>query len=87
MRQPEPEVVGNSRFFGVFEVDPEKYARDLTRLSQEVLHPLAAVPGARLHVAIEVSAEASDGFPDDKVRVVLENARTLKFTQFGFEDQ
>ena len=30
-------------------------------------------------------AHKDDGFPDDKVRVVLENARTLKFRQFGFE--
>ena len=27
-----------------------------------------------------------DGFPDDKARIVSENARTLKFDQYGFED-
>jgi hypothetical protein len=32
-----------------------------------------------------VHARKDEGFPDDKVRVVLENARTLKFQQFGFE--
>jgi hypothetical protein len=34
---------------------------------------------------VEIRATKSDGFPDDKVRVVNENARTLKFDQFGFE--
>lgn len=28
-----------------------------------------------------------NGFPDDKARIVSENARTLKFDQSGFEDQ
>jgi predicted AAA+ superfamily ATPase len=77
----------NTRFFGVYVVDPEMYARDLNKVTAEVLHQLSAVPDAKLKVTIEVEAEAPEGFPDDKVRVVLENARTLKFTQFGFEDQ
>jgi predicted AAA+ superfamily ATPase len=75
----------NTRFFGVYQVDPERYGRDLTRLSQEILQQLAAVDGARLEVTVEVHARKDDGFPHDKVRVVLENARTLKFQQFGFE--
>ena len=75
----------NTRFFGVYQVDPERYGRDLTRLSQEILQQLATVDGARLEVTIEVHAHKDDGFPDDKVRIVLENARTLRFRQFGFE--
>jgi len=81
-----PEKAHNTRYFGVFRVDPERYARDLTRVSQEVLQQLAAVDGAQLDVTIEVHAKTPDGFPDDKVRVVLENARTLKFEQSSFED-
>ncbi|MFJ6269237.1 DUF499 domain-containing protein [Pseudarthrobacter oxydans] len=76
----------NTRFFGVYEVDPERYGRDLTRVSQEILHQLAAAEGASLRVTVEIHAVASEGFSDDKVRVVLENARTLKFTQSSFED-
>jgi predicted AAA+ superfamily ATPase len=75
----------NTRFFGVYQVDPQRYGRDLARLSQEILQQLAAVHGAQLEVTVEVHAHKHDGFPDDKVRVVLENARTLKFRQFGFE--
>jgi predicted AAA+ superfamily ATPase len=75
----------NTRFFGVCKVDPDRYGRDLTRLSQEILQQLAAVDGAELEVTVEVHARKEDGFPDDKVRIVMENARTLKFQQFGFE--
>ena len=56
-------------------------------MSQEVLQQLAAVDGSQLEVTIEVHAHAPQGFPDDKVRVVLENARTLKFEQSSFEDK
>ena len=85
--KPGPAKPHNTRFFGVYRVDPERYARDLTRVSQEVLQQLAAVDGSRLEVTIEVHARAPQGFPDDKVRVVLENARTLKFEQSSFEDE
>ncbi|PWU52349.1 AAA family ATPase [Micromonospora sp. S4605] len=83
--QPLPPAPDNVRFFGVMELNPERYGRDLNRIAQEVLQHLAAVEGARLQVRVEITAEKSDGFPDDKVRIVTENAKTLKFEQFGFE--
>jgi predicted AAA+ superfamily ATPase len=86
-REAQKPVPGNTRFFGVFSLDPERYARDLTRVSQEVLQQLAAVDGASLEVTLEIQATAPEGFPSDKVRVVLENARTLKFAQYSFDDQ
>jgi predicted AAA+ superfamily ATPase len=77
----------NTRFFGVYRIDPERYGRDLTKLSQEILQPLAAVDGVELEITVELHARRADGFPDDKVRVVLENARTLRFEQSSFEDE
>ncbi|MCF6508334.1 DUF499 domain-containing protein [Blastococcus sp. MG754426] len=74
----------NTRFFGVANVDPERYGRDFTRIAQEVLQHLTG-PGVNLEVTVEISATKADGFPSDKVRVVTENARTLKFDQYGFE--
>ena len=85
--EPPAAPPANTRFFGVYVLDPEMYARDLNKVSAEILHQLSAVPGARMKVTLEIEAVAEDGFPDDKVRVVRENARTLKFTQFGFEDR
>ena len=78
--------IRNTRFFGVYQVDPERYARDLTRVSQEILQQLAAVDGASLQVTVEVHAHTPEGFPEHKVRIVLENARTLNFSQSAFED-
>jgi hypothetical protein len=81
--QPGPE---NVRFFGAMQLNPERYGRDLTRVAQEVLQHLAAVNGAQLEVRVEISAVKADGFPPDTVRIVTENARTLKFEPFGFEN-
>jgi hypothetical protein len=81
---PAPE---NVRFFGSVRLNPERYGRDFTRVAQEVVQHLAAVEGVQLDVKVEVSAVKPDGFPADKVRIVTENARTLKFDQFGFEDE
>ena len=39
-----------------------------------------------LEITVEIAASKKDGFPDDKTRIVSENARTLKIDQFGFED-
>ena len=35
---------------------------------------------------LRAKAVKKDGYPDDKARIVSENARTLKFDQSGFED-
>lgn len=78
---------GDVRFFAVARVNPERYGRDFTRIAQEVLQHLTAVDGTKLDVTVEITATNDSGFPPDKVRVISENARTLKFEQFGFEDR
>ncbi len=39
-----------------------------------------------LEITVEISARKADGFPEDKIRIVTENACTLKFEQYGFEN-
>jgi hypothetical protein len=83
---PAPTAPVNRRYFGVYSVDPERYGRDLTRLSQEILQPLTSVDGAQVRINVEIHAERPEGFPEDKIRVIQENARTLRFDQSEFED-
>jgi predicted AAA+ superfamily ATPase len=85
--EPQPTGPKNTRFFGVARVSPDRYARDLTRVAQEVIQQLAAPEGVDLEIRVEISARKRDGYPDDKVRNVTENARTLKFETYGFEDR
>lgn len=82
---PAPPAPQNVRFFGVSTVNPERYAREFNRIGQEILPHLTG-EGVDLTITVEIRATHRDGFPEDKVRVVNENARTLKFDQFGFEN-
>jgi hypothetical protein len=81
-----PPTPSNTRFFGTVRLDPERFGRDINRLYQEVIQHLAAPDGADLEITVEITASKKDGFPDDKTRIVSQNARTLKFDQYGFED-
>jgi len=38
-------------------------------------------------VTLEIQAEMPEGAPDNVVRIVTENARTLKFNAQGFEKE
>jgi hypothetical protein len=40
-----------------------------------------------MKVTLEIEAEVSSGVPEDVVRTVTENSRTLKFTNHGFEQE
>ncbi|WP_328769404.1 Swt1 family HEPN domain-containing protein [Streptomyces sp. NBC_00286] len=84
---PEEELTRNVRFFGSYPVDAERSGRDFAKFVEEILPHLRSVPGAEVRIRLEIEAYSKDGYPDDKVRVVTENARTLKFEQYGFEDE
>ncbi len=43
--------------------------------------------GAEVEVTIEIHARVPEGIPDAVVRTVSENARTLKFAQFEFDEE
>jgi len=42
---------------------------------------------AKVTVALEIEAEIPSDAPDNLVRTVTENSRTLKFTSQGFEQE
>jgi hypothetical protein len=51
------------------------------------LQHLSSIDGVQLGVTVEIHAEASKGFSPEKIRVILENARSLKFEQSKFEQE
>lgn len=76
-----------TRYFGVYEVDAERYSRDLNRLSQEILQHIGAIDGVDLSITIEIQAKLDSGFSPEKMRVILENSKSLKFKQSSFEEE
>lgn len=76
-----------TRFFASKRLSSDRYAMDFKNVADEVLAHLASAPDATIRVTLEIEATAPGGFDESQVRVVSENAATLKFEQSGFEEQ
>ena len=86
---PEPtkpaEAPKPKRFHGTVTLDPQRVGRDAGRIAEEVIAHIASLIGADVTVRLDIEAIVPTGVPDNVVRTVTENARTLKFTSQGFE--
>lgn len=75
------------RFHGTVVLNTTRMGRDASIIAEEVIAHLAGLVGAKVRITLEVEAEIPDGAPDNVVRTVTENSRTLKFTNLGFEEE
>jgi predicted AAA+ superfamily ATPase len=82
---PPEGTVAAKRFHGSVDLDSARVGRDASRIAEEVIAHLTALVGSNVRVTLEIEAELPDGAPEHVVRVVTENARTLKFGNQGFE--
>jgi hypothetical protein len=83
--QPEPPKHGPTRFHGSATLDPTRVGRDAGRIADEIVSHLTGLMGSTVKVTLEIEAEIPSGAPDQVVRTVTENCRTLRFTNQGFE--
>jgi len=83
---PTPDVPKNTRFFMSAKLDATRVNRDVNNYVQEVIQHLMAVEGSDVELTLEVSVNAPEGIPSSTVRTVSENWRTLKISNFGFEE-
>jgi len=86
-----PPTVGQTnvpakRFYATVVVDAQRINRDVG-LAAEIIHHLAKLPRTELKVTVEIQADVPNGVPEDVVRTVSENCRTLKFSNHGFEKE
>jgi predicted AAA+ superfamily ATPase len=76
------------RFHGSVSLDATRVGRDAGKIAEEVIAHLVGLIGANVTVTLEIAADVPDGTPDNVVRTVTENARTLKFVPgSGFEKE
>jgi predicted AAA+ superfamily ATPase len=73
------------RYHGTVLLDSARVGRDAGRIADEVITHLVGLVGSTVRVTLEIEAEIPQGAPDNVVRTVTENSRTLKFTASGFE--
>ena len=85
---PEPEPTPPAqptRFHGAVQLDTMRAGRSASQIADEVVAHLSSLPRAKVTVTLEIQAEIPDGAPENVVRTVTENSRTLKFSSHGFE--
>jgi predicted AAA+ superfamily ATPase len=76
------------RFHGTVVLDPARVGRDASRIADEVITHLVGLVGSNVKITLEIDADIPAGVPDNVVRTVTENSRTLKFgSNSGFETE
>ncbi len=84
---PPPPPPQPKRFHGTATLDAARAGRDASQIADEVIAHLTGLVGAKVTVTLEIEAEIPAGAPENVVRTVTENSRTLKFTSQGFEKE
>lgn len=82
----EPPAPVLNRFHGSVQLDPVRLGRDASRIAEEVIQHLSGIVGANVEITLEVHAELPEGASEKLVRDVTENCRTLRFSNYGFEE-
>jgi predicted AAA+ superfamily ATPase len=83
--EPLPRKV--TRFHGTVTIDPLRAGTNAGRISEEVIRHLSGLVGSDVQLTLEIQVEVPEGIPEDRQRIVNENCRTLKFRNFGFEEE
>jgi hypothetical protein len=80
-------VPQSRRFHGSAKIDPTRLSRDVDVIASSVVQHLTGLVDAKVTITLEIEAEIPSGAPDNVVRTVTENCRTLKFESQGFESE
>ena len=75
------------RYHGSVRLNSTRVGRDASQIADEVIAHLAGLVGAEVRLTLEIEADIPDGAPEDVVRIVTENSKSLKFEDTGFESE
>ena len=67
-------------------LDPQRLGRDASENRRRGRPASPSIVGADVQITLDIQAELPANAADKLVRDVTENCRTLKFTDYGFED-
>ena len=86
--QPPPLVKETMRrFYGSVKLNELKVSSSAGQVADEVIKHLTGLIDSDVEVILEIRAKAPECIPDAVVRAVSENATTLKFQAFEFEEE
>jgi len=77
----------SKRFFAVKDLDATKAGLEASQIAKEIIAHLVGLAGAEVKVTLEIQATFPEGAPEETIRIVTENCRTLKFLNYEFEDE
>jgi len=86
--QPNPATTAGKlrRFHATVDLSPTRIARDAGEIGEAIIQHLASLVDAKVTLTLEIQAAVPNGVPENVVRTVSENARTLKFIAANFEE-
>ena len=84
--QPQPAAASKKRYFATIELDPDRLSRELAQIDERILDQLR-MTRANIMLSLEIQADNPHGFADDIMRIVNENAKSLKFDDSSFEEE
>lgn len=74
------------RLHAEVELKGTRLSRDVDQIASAAVQHLTSPIGSKVTAIVEVNGEISSGAPDNLVRTVTENSRTLKFEKTGLEE-
>ena len=77
---------GLRRFHASATLNATRLSRDVDAIATSVVQHLAGLLDAKVKITLEIEADMPSGAPENVVRTVTENCRTLKFDSQGFEE-
>ena len=83
---PQPTPPQRRRFYGTVKLDALHMSSQAGAIGEAIIQHLSGLVGADVEIGLEIHAHLPEGAPENVVRIITENARTLRFSNFGFED-
>jgi len=84
--EEEPKEHRPRRFYGSVRLDATRLGRDAGKIAEEVVQHLSGIVGAEVEITLEIHAKVDAGVPDNVIRTVTENCKTLRFESHEFEE-
>lgn len=80
------EPASSKHFFMSAPVDPVRVNKVISTYVDEIIRHLMQVDGATVELRLDVDVQVPGGIPSTTIRTVSENCKTLKITDFGFDN-
>jgi hypothetical protein len=74
-----------NRFYMTVDLDPQRPGPLVSQIAQSILSEILRVSGGTIKVRLDIEAQAGEGYPQDVVSTVRDNANTLRIKNANFE--